>query len=89
MAERVTATLLARNLSDLLNRVRYRGERFIIERNGEPVAELGPAPGKPATTVRDVLELLQSFEVDDGFADDLEAIQEEQPAVPGDPWLRS
>jgi prevent-host-death family protein len=41
-ATRITATELARNLSDVLNRVRYRGESFEIVRNGEIVAELRP-----------------------------------------------
>ena len=35
METRITPTELARSLSDVLNRVRYRGERFRIERNGE------------------------------------------------------
>jgi antitoxin (DNA-binding transcriptional repressor) of toxin-antitoxin stability system len=43
METRITATELARNLSDILNRVRYRGESFRVERNGEVVAELRPA----------------------------------------------
>ncbi|MFN0071262.1 MAG: type II toxin-antitoxin system prevent-host-death family antitoxin [Chloroflexota bacterium] len=41
---KITATELARNLSDVLNRARYRGEHFIVERNGEPIvtiAQLG------------------------------------------------
>jgi len=40
---KITATELARNLSDILNRVRYKGESFIVERNGEVVGELAPA----------------------------------------------
>jgi antitoxin (DNA-binding transcriptional repressor) of toxin-antitoxin stability system len=40
MTTRITATELARNLSDILNRVRYQGERFLVERNGEAVAVL-------------------------------------------------
>ncbi len=40
---KLTATQLARSLSDVLNRVQYKGERFIVDRNGRPVATLGPA----------------------------------------------
>jgi prevent-host-death family protein len=39
---RITATELARNLSDILSRARYRGERFVVERNGETVAVIEP-----------------------------------------------
>ena len=42
METKITATELARNLSDILNRVRYKGESFVIERNGERVAEIKP-----------------------------------------------
>src|SRR3972149_307796 len=47
MKSKLTATEAARNLSDLLNRVRYRGERFTIVRGGEEVAALVAAPVAP------------------------------------------
>jgi hypothetical protein len=43
-ATRITATELARNLSDVLNRVRYKGERFEVVRGHDVVAELAPPP---------------------------------------------
>ena len=42
MATNLSATQLARNLSDILNRVRYADEAFVIMRNGEAVATLAP-----------------------------------------------
>jgi len=42
MVTTITATELARNLSGILNRARYKGERFIIKGNGEAVAILEP-----------------------------------------------
>ena len=45
METKITATDLAKSLSDVLNRVRYRGERFLVERNGEPVAAVLPVAG--------------------------------------------
>jgi prevent-host-death family protein len=73
---KITATELARNLSDILNRVRYKGEQFIVERNGEPVATLGPpAPGQELT-VADFLRRLGTLEwPDEDFASDLEEVQ--------------
>jgi antitoxin (DNA-binding transcriptional repressor) of toxin-antitoxin stability system len=43
-SKEVTATEAARNLGDLLARVRYRGESFLIRRGKVVVAQLGPAP---------------------------------------------
>src|SRR5204862_247662 len=38
MESTISATELARNLGDILGKVRYRREVFIVERNGEPIA---------------------------------------------------
>ena len=40
----VTATEAARSFGDLLARVRYRGESFLIRRGKVVVARLGPPP---------------------------------------------
>lgn len=52
---KVTATVteVLRNFSDYINRVSYRGERFVLMRGGKAVAELVPAP----TTGRRLAEL--------------------------------
>jgi hypothetical protein len=39
----VTASELARSLSDIMNRVVYRGEEFIVERNGQPTCQISRA----------------------------------------------
>lgn len=59
----ITATELARNLSDILNRVKYHGERFIVERNGIVVATLGPPPEreKPPITLREFIESIRDL----------------------------
>lgn len=80
METTITATELAKNLSDVLNRIRYRGERFVIERDGEPLASLAPVKAANGITVNELFELLRRVGLpDEGFADDLEAIQSEQP----------
>ena len=40
----ISVTDLARNLADFINRVSYRGERFVVVRGKRPVAELSPVP---------------------------------------------
>jgi prevent-host-death family protein len=81
MTTRIAATELSRRLSDILNRVRYRDERFLVERNGEPIAVLGPAVTQPANiTLADLVSTLHnSGPLDRAFADDLEEIQSRQP----------
>jgi prevent-host-death family protein len=74
----LTAADLARRLSDILNRVRYRGERFVVERNGEPVAVLVPLGSEVAPPVaptpREVVDRLGALELPgEGYAADLAA----------------
>jgi antitoxin (DNA-binding transcriptional repressor) of toxin-antitoxin stability system len=85
-ARRLSATEAARNFSELLNRVRYRGERFVIERGGVAIGELRPtAPVR--FTGHDLLALLRSLPpVDDEFFDAVEEAARNQPRVPESPW---
>lgn len=83
----ITATDAARSFSDLLNRVRYRGESFRIVRSGEEVAQLTAAAPRSETTLQALLTQLQSERTEDPqFADDLERIQAEQPTAGICPW---
>ncbi len=87
METRITATQLARSLSDILNRVKYRGERFIIERNGEPVAVLEPAaPEKRVTWGEFVKRLKEIPPPDDDYWKDLEEIHNSQPIARIPDW---
>lgn len=87
METKITATELAKNLSDILNRIRYRGERFVVERNGEPVAHLGPVGRRPGITVSELISLIGDLSMPgDGFADDLEAVQAAQPLAEMPEW---
>lgn len=54
-----SVTDVIRNFADYINRVVYRGERFLLIRGGKPVAELGPVP--VGTRVRELPELLESL----------------------------
>jgi antitoxin (DNA-binding transcriptional repressor) of toxin-antitoxin stability system len=88
MNVRVSATEVARNLSDLLNRVRYRGERFTVVRGGEDVAEIGPPAGGGVVTLGELRRVLAALaSPDDDFSTDLETIRAAQP--PAEPTWRS
>jgi len=72
---RISATELARNLGDVLGRLRYRGDSFIVERNGTPIAQLLPLPEGRLATLRDAASAWESAGVPEPeFADDLERI---------------
>lgn len=87
MATKISATDLSRRTSDILNRVHYRGERFVVERNGENIAALEPVGVKPGVTLGELIERLKDLpRPDDGFAEDLEAVLASQPKVGSLEW---
>lgn len=87
METKITATELSRALSDILNRVRYKGEWFIVERNGEPIATIAPVSPRHGITLREFLMRYKDFpRPDDKFADDLEAIQASQSKASFPQW---
>jgi antitoxin (DNA-binding transcriptional repressor) of toxin-antitoxin stability system len=60
MKSRISATEAARTFSDLMNRVRYRGESFIVERSGKPICEILPAR-PPKFSGAELASLLRSL----------------------------
>ena len=88
LSRRLSATEAARNFSELLNRVRYRGETFIIERGGEAVGELRPA-ASPRFTGADLVALLRSLPpVDEDYLKEVEDAARNQPPIQESPWER-
>ncbi len=87
MEHTIRATDLARNLGDVLARVRYRNDSFVVERNGARVARLSPISSTAAAaTVGEALDAwLSGADADPGFADDLAAVRESD-RPPDDPW---
>lgn len=87
MGTLISAAELGKNLSDVLDRVRDRGERFTVARDGEPVAALVPADA-PSITLRELASQMGDIPLpDDQFAEDIEAMRqalapEEPPAWP-------
>jgi antitoxin (DNA-binding transcriptional repressor) of toxin-antitoxin stability system len=86
MKHTISSTELARRLGDVLGRVRYLGDTFVIERNGDPVARLGPLPGASPVTLREALRAwTEAGPPDPDFADALEQVGgADRP--PEDPW---
>jgi prevent-host-death family protein len=86
MEHRISATELARTLGDVLARVRYRGDTFVVERNGTTVARLVPAAEGSPTTVREAFAAWRAAsEPDSEFADILDWV-DSQDQPPEDRW---
>jgi len=86
MPTSITATELARKLGDLLGRVRYRGESFVVERNGVAVARIEPANVVSPPALSAALAVwCGSGLTDASFADDLERVNAADKA-PKNPW---
>ncbi len=81
----ISSTEAVRRFGDCLARIRYRGDRFVITRNDEPVAELVPASGGQRATWGELVDAVGHLPVDPGFADDLEVVNESD-AIPTSPW---
>ncbi len=86
----MSVTEVARNLADFLNRVAYRGERFILMRGGRDVAELRPVvSGLRLAELPGLIERLPHLTAAEAldFATDLDTARGEIAALPDrDPW---
>lgn len=88
MESHISAAEAARNFPDMIERVRSRGEVFVVEREGEAICRI--APLAPRRTVQDLMRLLQSApRPDDAYFDAVEDIARGQPPLSEEPhWER-
>ena len=88
MKSEITATDAARRFSEVVNRVRYRNETFVVKRGGEPVCEIVPVGSAPFTG-RDLARLLRSLpHPDKGYLDEVEKHVRKQPKAEKSKWPR-
>lgn len=80
----LTATQVARNFSDVLNRV-AGGEEFEVVRNGAPVAMMVPARKRPLSIGQLRVVLATAPPTDADFASDLRGLRRSISA-PEAPW---
>lgn len=89
MITHLSATEAVRTFSDLLNRIRYRGEEFVIERGGEPICRMSPAAPASRLTLRELAAVLREVPAADaGFASDIGRTVRSQGRLPRSPWAR-
>jgi prevent-host-death family protein len=91
MATSLTVTEAARNFSDVVNKVFYRGESMELTRGGKVVARLIPASEAEAPTGREVSKAWKiiphlSPKEADAFAEDLESGRASLNQIPVSRW---
>jgi hypothetical protein len=88
MKVRISATRAARNFSELMNRVHYRGEVFVVERGGKSICEIRPS-GPAKFTGRELANLLRALpRPDEEYLTMLEELMAKQPKVAESRWPR-
>lgn len=87
MERAIMATEAVRKFSELLNTIKFKGEHYIIERGGKPVAYMGPIDGVMKTRdLRDLKNIIKTLprlgDEIDSFSSNLEEIVKSQPSLP-------
>ncbi len=87
-ARKISATEAARSFSEVLSRVRYRGEEFIVEKSGEPVCRIGPVrSASPRSTLGDVAKLIRTLApADANYRALVRTLARRQGKMPTSPW---
>lgn len=87
METTITANELSERLTDVLNRVKNKRERFVVQLDGETIATIAPAKPDLSVTLDDIIARAgDRYVPGDGFSDDLEAIQANQDLAEFPEW---
>ena len=88
LPKKISATDAARSFSDVVARVHYRGEEFVVEKGGEAVCRISPVgQGATKSTIGDLLSLLETMApVDDSYRETVLELTRKQPKLPRTPW---
>jgi antitoxin (DNA-binding transcriptional repressor) of toxin-antitoxin stability system len=83
----ISSTEAVRNFSELLNNIKYRGDRYTVIRGGKPAASLVPVePTRAGATLADLREIMQHLphldSSDTAFEADVLAAASSQPSMP-------
>lgn len=86
MESHISMDEVARDFSDVVERVRSRGDVFVVESEGEPICRISPV--SPARrTAKDLVRLLQEApRPDDAYLDAVTEIAQNQPTLSETPW---
>jgi len=87
MQTAISSTEAVRNFSELLNNIKYRGDRYTVIRGGKPAASLIPVePVCSGATLADLRKIVHAFphldRNDTSFEADVIAAASSQPPMP-------
>lgn len=87
MQAAISSTETVRNFSELLNNIKYRGDRYTIIRGGKPAASLVPVePIRSGAILADLRKIVLAFphldRSDTSFEADVIAAASSQPSLP-------
>lgn len=85
METSISSTEAARNLGEILARVKHAGETFIVTKSDKPLACLSPIRAARRATGAEIMEALAHLPCDPDFADDLDRVNR-MDVIPEDPW---
>jgi len=87
MQTAISSTEAVRNFSELLNNIKYRGDRYTVIRGGKPAASLVPVEptriGATLAELRKIVQTLPHLESSDStFEADVMTAANSQPSMP-------
>lgn len=85
METTISSTEAARNMGDVLARVKHAGETFVLTKSDKPLARLTGYSRPRRASGAEIMEALNSLPWDPDFADDLERVNRMDP-VSENPW---
>lgn len=76
LKKNISVTEASRKFADYINRVVYRGERFVLIRGNKAVAEISPVvSGKCLKELPEIFEKIPHLSEDENFGKDLSEIR--------------
>ena len=87
MQTAISSTEAVRNFSELLNNIKYRGDRYTVIRGGKPAASLVPVElARSGATLADLRSIMRTLphlgSSDTAFEADVTAAANAQPSMP-------
>lgn len=86
MVKRITDHDITARFGEIVAEIARSGETLLVERDGEPVLQIGPPPRR--STVADLRRFFELFPPpDDDYIRDVKAARDAQPVeIPKSPW---
>lgn len=81
----ISSTEAARHMGDVLARVKYAGETFVLTKSDQPLARLVGVSGANRASGAEIMRALNDLPYDPEFSGDLEKVNR-LDRIPDNPW---